>query len=104
MDVSALYTNIPHGEGNGACKFDLEKWRDPSSTPSPTFICDRLKLFSRCNCFHDEMWLQIHSTAKSAHVGPSYANLFREELEKNYYYLHLQNRRLGSDTSMTFSS
>ncbi|GFN89428.1 telomerase reverse transcriptase [Plakobranchus ocellatus] len=28
MDVSALYTNIPHAEGKGACKFALEKWRD----------------------------------------------------------------------------
>ncbi|GFO00957.1 hypothetical protein PoB_002746200 [Plakobranchus ocellatus] len=30
MDVSALCTSIPHGEGIGACKSALEKWRDPT--------------------------------------------------------------------------
>ncbi|GFO26033.1 hypothetical protein PoB_005253800 [Plakobranchus ocellatus] len=44
MDVSALYTNIPHEEGIGACKSALETWRDPNSTPSSSFLCDLIKI------------------------------------------------------------
>ncbi|GFO00539.1 hypothetical protein PoB_002704400 [Plakobranchus ocellatus] len=38
MDVSALFTNIPDGEGIGVSKSALEKRRDPNSTPSSTFV------------------------------------------------------------------
>ncbi|GFO43129.1 hypothetical protein PoB_006963400 [Plakobranchus ocellatus] len=59
MDVSVLYTNIPHGEGIGACKSDVEKWRDPNSTPSSIFLCDLIEIILTCNyfLFTDDMWL-----------------------------------------------
>ncbi|GFO04316.1 hypothetical protein PoB_003082100 [Plakobranchus ocellatus] len=80
MDVSALYTNIPHGEGIGACKSALEKWRDPNSTPSSSFLCDLIKIILTCNCFQfaDDMWLQIHGAAMGTCMTPSYANLFMD--------------------------
>ncbi|GFN76433.1 hypothetical protein PoB_000293900 [Plakobranchus ocellatus] len=83
MDVSALYTNIPHGEGIGACKSALKKWRDPNSTPSSSFLCDLIKIILTCNRFQfaDDMWLQIHGAAMGKCMAPSYANLFMGELE-----------------------
>ncbi|GFO20864.1 hypothetical protein PoB_004736900 [Plakobranchus ocellatus] len=83
MDVSALYTTIPHGEGIGACKSALEKWRDPNSTASSTFLCDLIEIILTCKCFQfaDEMWLQIHYSAMGTCLAPSYANLFMGELE-----------------------
>ena len=39
MDVSALYTNIPHKEGIEACQAALENGRGQGLKPSTTFIC-----------------------------------------------------------------
>ncbi|GFN77549.1 hypothetical protein PoB_000405500 [Plakobranchus ocellatus] len=84
MNVSALYTNILQGGSIGACKSALEKWRDLSSNPSSTFLCDLIEIILTCNCFQfaDEMWLQIHSAAMGTCLAPSYANLFMGELEE----------------------
>ncbi|GFN94116.1 hypothetical protein PoB_002062200 [Plakobranchus ocellatus] len=86
MDVNALYTNIPHGEGIGACKSALEKWRGPNSSPSSTFLCDLIEIILTCNCFQfaDDMWRQIHCAAIGTCMTPSYANLFMSELEDKF--------------------
>ncbi|GFN92913.1 hypothetical protein PoB_001941900 [Plakobranchus ocellatus] len=72
MDVSALYTNIPHGEGIGVCK-----------SGESTFLCDLIEIILTCNCFQfaDDMWLRIHGAAMGTCMAPSYANLFMGELE-----------------------
>ncbi|GFO29195.1 hypothetical protein PoB_005570000 [Plakobranchus ocellatus] len=83
MDVSALYTNTPHGEGLGACKYALEKWKEPNSTPLSTFLCDLIEIILTCNCFQfaDDMWLQIQGAAMGTCMTPRYANLLMGELE-----------------------
>ncbi|GFO41068.1 hypothetical protein PoB_006757300 [Plakobranchus ocellatus] len=68
----------------GACKSALERWRDPNSTPSSTFLCDLIEIILKCNSFWfaDDMWLQIHGVAMDTCMAPSYANLFMDELEE----------------------
>ena len=39
MNVSALYTNIPHKEGTNTCCVVLEEGRDLGIKPLPSFIC-----------------------------------------------------------------
>ncbi|GFN80178.1 hypothetical protein PoB_000668400 [Plakobranchus ocellatus] len=106
MDVSALYTNVPHGEGIGACKSALEKWRNPNSTPSSTFLCDLIEIILTCNCFQiaDDIWLQIHGAAMGTCMAPGYANLSMGSLRTICWHQQPPNRRFGSDTLTTFSS
>ncbi|GFN76574.1 hypothetical protein PoB_000308000 [Plakobranchus ocellatus] len=70
--------------GIDACKSALEKWRDPSSTPSFTFLCDLTEVILTCKCFQfaDDMWLQIHGVAMGRCMATSYANLFMGKTEE----------------------
>ena len=84
MDVSALYTNIPHGEGIEACREALEREERDNPTPSATFICKLIEHILTLNYFQfeDNMWLQKHGTAMGTCMAPSYANLFMGALEE----------------------
>ena len=71
LDVSSLYTNIPHNEGIDACRQD-------KSLPAET-ICDLIRMTLTMNNFsfnNNEHYLQKHGTAMGTRMAPSYANLF----------------------------
>ncbi|GFR79235.1 hypothetical protein ElyMa_002284500 [Elysia marginata] len=51
MDVSALYTNIPHAEGITACREALTKWREHITKPSATFLCNLIQHILTLNFF-----------------------------------------------------
>ncbi|GFN73729.1 hypothetical protein PoB_000023500 [Plakobranchus ocellatus] len=80
-------------EGIGACKSALEKWRDPNSIPSSSFLCDLIKIILTCNSFQfaDDMWLQIHAAAMDTCMAPSYANLFMGELENKIWLRYIDD-------------
>ena len=84
MDVSALYTNIPHEEGTDACRIALEEGRDPGTKPSPSFICTLIQLILTLNffTFHGNTYLQTHGTAMGTCMAPTYANIFMGAIER----------------------
>ena len=83
LDVSSLYTNIPHNEGINACDHFL---RTSSHNTIPTgTLCDLIRMILTMNnfSFNDNHYLQIHGTAMGTKMAPSYANLFLGYFEAN---------------------
>ncbi|XP_068696962.1 uncharacterized protein [Montipora foliosa] len=83
LDVSSLYTNIPHNEGINACDHFLRT--DPHNTIPTGTICDLIRMIPTMNnlTFNDSHYLQIHGTAMGTKMAPSFANLFLGLFEKN---------------------
>ena len=63
LDVSSLYTNIPHNEGINACDHFL-RTRPHNNIPTGT-LCDLIRMILTMNnfSFNDNHYLQIHGTA-----------------------------------------
>ena len=83
LDVSSLYTNIPHEEGIAACTEALNT-RETQSPPT----ADLAELISEilnknAFVFGEQHYLQVHGTAMGTRMAPSYANLFMAQLERN---------------------
>ena len=83
LDVSSLYTNIPHNEGINACDHFL-RTRPNNNTPTGT-LCDLIRMILTMNnfSFNDNHYLQIHGTAMGTKMAPSFANLFLGHFEAN---------------------
>ena len=84
MDVTSLYTNIPHDEGIKACeeKLDLR----PELKPPTKDICNQINLILTKNnlTFNKQHYLQIQGTAMGTKMAPSYANIFMGKLEEEF--------------------
>ena len=82
LDVSSLYTNIPHDEGITACSRALEM--RPSPSPPTTYLARMIHQILTLNnfTFNGEHYLQTQGTAMGTRMAPSYANLFMAELEE----------------------
>ena len=80
LDVTALYSNIPHNDGIVACKKHLD--RRALSTTSSEDICQLIKFILENNVFsfNDEYFLQVCGTAMGTRMAPCYANIFMAEL------------------------
>ena len=63
LDVTSLYTNIPHSEGIEACRFFLRK-RNDKHIPTET-LCDLIQIILNMNnfTFNNKHYLQKHGTA-----------------------------------------
>ena len=83
LDVSSLYTNIPHNEGINACDHFL-RTRPHNNIPTGT-LCDLIRMILTMNnfSFNDNHYLQIHGTAMGTKMAPSFANLFLGTFEAN---------------------
>ena len=70
LDVSSLYTNIPHNEGINACDHLLRT--DPHNTIPTGTICDLIRMILTMNnfTFNDSHYLQIHGTAMGTKMAP----------------------------------
>ena len=82
LDVSSLYTNIPHEEGIAAYTEALYT-RETQSPPT----ADLAELISEilnkiAFVFREQYYLQVHGTAMGTSMAPSYANLFMAQLER----------------------
>ena len=84
LDVSSLYTNIPHDEGIAACEEALNS-RNTQDPPTPD-LCNLIRLILTKNSFtfNGDYYLQQHGTAMGTRMAPSYANLFMGRLECNF--------------------
>ena len=83
LDVSSLYTNIPHNQGIDACRHFLDT-RPNKHIPTET-LCDVLRTILAINnfTFDQPHYLQIHGTAMATKMAPSFANLFLGMFETN---------------------
>ena len=84
LDVSSLYTNIPHNDGINACRFFLHRSRNNRNIPTET-LCDLIRMVLTMNnfMFNGKNFLQIHGTAMGTKMAPSFANLFLGQFESN---------------------
>ena len=83
LEVSSLYTNIPHNEGITACRHFLDTRERNSSTVRTETLCDLIRMILTINnfTFNDKNYLQIHSTTMGTRIAPSHANLFLAKFE-----------------------
>ncbi|XP_071155741.1 uncharacterized protein [Mytilus edulis] len=82
LDVTSLYTNIPHDDGIEACR---EVWNSRNTLHPPTeCLIQLLTLVLKCNnfVFNGEHFLQVNGTAMGTKMAPSYANIFMGKLEQ----------------------
>ena len=82
MDVTSLYTNIPHQDGIQACE---EVWETRTNKDPPTeTLIKLLTLVLKCNNFefNGKHYLQVQGTAMGTKMAPAYANIFMGRLEK----------------------
>ena len=75
LDVTSLYTNIPHNEGTQAVKELLATHRDTNALPHNSYIIELLEVVLTSNYFdfngkHDH---QKSGTAMGTKLAPSYA-------------------------------
>ena len=82
LDVSSLYTNIPHNKGIDACCYFLNTRQD-KSLPVEN-VCDLIRMILTMNnfSFNNKHYLQKHGTATGTCMAPSYANLFMSKFEQ----------------------
>ena len=84
VDVTALYTNIPHTDGiNRVVKFI----RKHGATPQEIELCENLLqhiLQKNYFQFNDKMYLQTSGTAMGTRCAPNYAIIFMAEIEEDF--------------------
>ena len=87
IDVSSLYTNIPHNEGTQSAlhylKQDPDTYRQPEQ-PIPEVLIELIDIVLKNNVFefNDNYYLQIQGTAMGTKMAPAYAKLFMGKLEQ----------------------
>lgn len=87
MDITSLYTNIPHNGGLEALSFYLQDDSD-SSTPPNQLILDLTEFIMKYNYFRfeNDFYLQISGTSMGTICAPNYANLFVGFFEKKFVF------------------
>lgn len=85
MDVSSLYTNIPHDDGIRAL---VESYgnHNPDAYPSKKVIEILTRLVLELNSFefNNQYYLQISGTAMGTRMAPNYANIFMRHIQSNF--------------------
>ena len=83
LDVSSLYTNIPHNEDITACRHFLDTRDRNSSTVGIETLSDFIRMILTMNnfTFNDKHYQGIHGTAMGTRMAPPYANLFLAKFE-----------------------
>ena len=85
LDVSSLYSNIPHKDGIEACEYFMSK-NGCASRDSVQGISKLIELVLTKNHFqlNDEDYIQRLGTAMGTRMAPSYASLFMGKFEKDF--------------------
>ena len=88
LDVTSLYTNIPHEEGMKAVLDILHEKCDSDLFPTIHSIMKLLESVLKLNNFkfNKKHFLQIQGTAMGTRVAPTYANIFMNSFEEKYVF------------------
>lgn len=85
LDVSSLYTNIPHDDGIAALKNMYAQHRQPNTPDCLTIeILTRLVLELNSFEFNQDYFRQVSGTAMGTKMAPNYANIFMGKLESEF--------------------
>ena len=93
LDITSLYTNIPHNEGTQAIKEFLAIHRDTNTLPHNSYMIELLEVVLTNNyfVFNGKHYHQKSGTAMGTKLAPSCANLFMTKFEQIHIYTyHLQ--------------
>ena len=112
IDVTSLYTSIPaNGKSGGIQAFQkfLDKRSQEEKNAMPTtFLIECLELVLNGNIFtfNEELFIQRIGTAMGTKLAPTYACLFMDGLNKNFYKKSGVefSQRCGKDILMTYFS
>ena len=90
LDITSLYTNIPHHEGVQAIKELLAIHRDINALPHNSYIIELLQVVLTNNYFdfNGKHYHQKSGTATGTKLAPSYANLFMSKFEQDHVYTY----------------
>ena len=96
LDITSLYTNIPHNKGIESIKKMLAIYRPPGSKPHNSYIIELLELVFTNNHFeiNGNYYHQLSGTAMGTKLAHSYANLFMATFEDKYVYTYPQQPTL----------
>ena len=83
MDVSALYTSIPHEDGINVATATLDLHAHASSHHIIQLI--RFILEHNVFTFNGSLYQQLHGTAMGSKFAPQYANLFMHHFETDFF-------------------
>ena len=81
MDVTSLYTNIPHEEGILASREFMLRHSFNQTLADDVSNIIKFVLTNNFFTFNDKNYLQIKGTAMGTKMAPCYANIFMEKLE-----------------------
>lgn len=84
LDVSSLYTSIPHDDGINASGYYLEKNYDGPIPKEHILKLLRLVLENNHFIFDNQNYLQIMGTAMGSAIAPAFASLFMGKLEEEF--------------------
>ena len=86
LDVSSLYTNIPHEDGIEACQYFLENNGHSSGSLSIDNVCSLIELVLKNNYFkfNNICYRQRKGTAMGSSMAPAYASLFMGKFEMDF--------------------
>ena len=93
LDITSLYTNIPHSEVYKPLKSFWQFTRDINALPHNSYIIELLQVVLTNNYFDfdGKHYHQKSGTAMDTKLAPSYANLFMYIFEQAHVYTyHLQ--------------
>ena len=84
VDVTSLYTNIPHKDGIVAARTYLRQ--RPDATPHTFVLLKLIRFILQRNCFtfNGRFFLQVQGTAMGTKMAPNYAILFMAQLEESF--------------------
>ena len=90
LDITSLYTKIPHNEGIQSIKEFLAIHRHTIALPHNSNTVELLEVVLTNNYFdfNGKNYHQISGTAMGTKLAPSYANLFMTKFEQNYVYTY----------------
>ena len=91
MDVSSLYTNIPHDEGLDALRENLNRRRNRSVATNVLVTLMSLILTLNNFIFNGINYLQIKGCAMGTNSSPSFANIFLGKFEEQFIYPFIQD-------------
>ena len=94
MDVSALFTSIPHRDGLNAVAHALESRTSPSIPTRVILKFLHMILYLNNFIFNDTHYLQKKGCAMGSKCSGSYADLFMGKLEKDHIYHRIRGRAL----------
>ena len=96
LDVSSLYTNIPHEDGIKACRYFLENNSHSSGSLSIDNFCSLITLVLKKNYFkfNNIFYRQRMGTAMGSSMSPAYASFFMGKFEMDFMKIYSEKPTL----------